>query len=91
MSIALAAGMVEGIVIELNNEIEDRDGLSSIHHISFTSDGNSYSVNFAGNELWNSEDDARETDYTSDGYKTIKEFIKCNYNELIDEFQLQKI
>jgi len=91
MSKLLPAAMVEGIVIELNDEIEDRDGLSTIYHITFTSDGATYIVNFLGEPLWNSEEDEREIDEKSEEYEPLKDFIRRKYNELIDELQLQKI
>ena len=90
MSLSLVEEL-RSIVETINCKINSNASGSQQFYVNLETNGQDYIISFLDFNLWSSVEDDRNFDEEKDCYEPLYPFIVRNYNEAIDNLQLQKI
>jgi hypothetical protein len=83
-------GEINFVISKINEESYDKFEGSEFFTLSYTSDGKNIKIEFLGESIWESYDDARDFDEDKNEYEPLETFLKREINKMIDSLQQQK-
>ena len=76
---------VVAVVRELNSEVDDVEDVSQSFYFEMLTDGNCSIVEWMGETLWSSEDDARDYIEEKDEYEPLTNYLRRERDKFLDD------